>query len=209
MSIFGTPGSADPWSWRFEGRRCSVSMTVVGSAVSPAPVFFGANPARVSYGAHTVSRPLAPEEDVAFALLAALSPTERSLAVFADVPPVDVLSGTSPLRVSAVAFRRPGDVAEPGGRRAAGVAGRCLPGPASPRTWRTSSARRWRRSRFAWAGSGAARNAALLPHPGGGPVDRVRQHGRRQPRAHRAAPALGRLRRGPAGRAPPGVPLKG
>jgi len=96
VSIFGTPGSADPWSWRFEGHHLSVSMTVVGSAVSPAPVFFGANPARVSYGAHTVSRPLAPEEDVAFALLAALSPTERSLAVFADVPPVDVLSGTSP-----------------------------------------------------------------------------------------------------------------
>ena len=77
VSIFGTPGSADPWSWRFEGHHLSVSMTVVGSAVSPAPVFFGANPARVSYGAHTVSRPLAPEEDVAFALLAALSPTER------------------------------------------------------------------------------------------------------------------------------------
>ncbi|WP_176985200.1 DUF3500 domain-containing protein [Asanoa ishikariensis] len=95
VSIFGTPGSVDPWTWRFEGHHLSVSMTVAGSAVSPAPVFFGANPARVTYGAHTVSRPLAPEEDVAFALLAALSPTERSLAVFADMPPLDIESGTS------------------------------------------------------------------------------------------------------------------
>lgn len=97
VSIFGTPSSDDPWSWRFEGHHLSVSMTVVGSVVSPAPVFFGANPARVTYGAHTVSRPLAPEEDVAFALLASLSPTERSLAVFSDVPPADVESGTSPV----------------------------------------------------------------------------------------------------------------
>ncbi|WP_089253183.1 DUF3500 domain-containing protein [Asanoa hainanensis] len=97
VSVFGTPGSADPWTWRFEGHHLSVSMTVAGSEVSPSPVFFGANPARVSYGPHIVSRPLAPEEDVAFALLAALSPTERSLAVFADVPPADILSGTSPV----------------------------------------------------------------------------------------------------------------
>ncbi|MDG4826504.1 DUF3500 domain-containing protein [Asanoa sp. WMMD1127] len=96
VSVFGTPSSSAPWSWRFEGHHLSVSMTVVGSAVSPAPVFFGANPARVGYGAHTVSRPLAPEEDVAFALLAALSPTERSLAVVADEPPADIASGTSP-----------------------------------------------------------------------------------------------------------------
>jgi hypothetical protein len=95
VSVFGTPGSAAPWSWRFEGHHLSVSMTVAGASVSPAPVFFGANPARVNYGAHTVSRPLGPEEDVAFALLAALSPTERSLAVVAERPPPDIESGPS------------------------------------------------------------------------------------------------------------------
>ncbi|MEV4617558.1 DUF3500 domain-containing protein [Asanoa sp. NPDC049573] len=93
VSVFGTPGSS--WGWRFEGHHLSVSMTVVGGRVSPAPVFLGANPARVSYGAHVVSRPLAPEEDVAFALLAALSPTERSLAVVSEVPPADIESGAS------------------------------------------------------------------------------------------------------------------
>jgi hypothetical protein len=96
VSVFGTPGSAEPWSWRFEGHHLSVSMTIVDGVVSPAPVFFGANPAKVSYGPHTVSRPLSAEEDVAFGLLASLSPTERSLAVFADEPPRDIESGTSP-----------------------------------------------------------------------------------------------------------------
>ncbi|GAA1889027.1 DUF3500 domain-containing protein [Asanoa iriomotensis] len=111
VSVFGTPGSSSPWSWRFEGHHLSVSMTVVGSTVSPAPVFFGANPARVSYGAHTVSRPLSAEEDVAFALLSSLSPTELSLALVADVPPPDIESGTlavasslSPAGVSATSL---------------------------------------------------------------------------------------------------------
>ncbi|MEV4537014.1 DUF3500 domain-containing protein [Asanoa sp. NPDC049518] len=116
VSIFGVPGSA-AWGWRFEGHHLSVSMTVAGSAVSPAPVFFGANPARVSYGAHTVSRPLAPEEDVAFALLASLSPTERSMAVFSDVPPPDVLSGTA----AAAAPLSPGGVSATSLNPAAGA----------------------------------------------------------------------------------------
>jgi len=95
VAVFGTPGGADPWSWRFEGHHLSVSMTVVGSTVSPAPVFFGANPARVEHAGHTVSRPLAPEEDVALALLSAVGPA----AVIAPSPPADILSGRSP-RVS-------------------------------------------------------------------------------------------------------------
>jgi hypothetical protein len=95
VSVFGTPGSAS-WSWRFEGHHISVSMTVVGGAVSPAPVFLGANPARVSHAGHTVSRPLAPEEDVAFALLSAMGPQARSVAVVSESPPPDIASGTSP-----------------------------------------------------------------------------------------------------------------
>jgi hypothetical protein len=95
VSVFGDPGSA-AWAWRFEGHHLSVSMTVAGSTVSPAPIFLGANPARVSYAGHTVSRPLAPEEDLAFGLLAALGPAEIEMAVVGSAPPPDVLSGTSP-----------------------------------------------------------------------------------------------------------------
>jgi hypothetical protein len=65
VSVFGDPTGDAPWSWRFEGHHLSVTMTVAGDQVSPAPVFFGANPACVSYAGRPVSRPLAPDEDLA------------------------------------------------------------------------------------------------------------------------------------------------
>ncbi len=95
VSVFGDPAGDAPWSWRFEGHHLSVTMTVAGGEVSPAPVFFGANPACVSYAGRPVSRPLAPEEDLARALLDALGPAERQLAVVAGRPPGDIRSGTS------------------------------------------------------------------------------------------------------------------
>jgi Protein of unknown function (DUF3500) len=96
MSVFGDPAGAAAWSWRFEGHHLSVSMTVAGEQVSPAPVFFGANPARVSYAGRPVSRPLAPEEDLARVLLDAMEPAERTLAVVAAQAPGDIRTGTSP-----------------------------------------------------------------------------------------------------------------
>jgi hypothetical protein len=71
-------------------------MTVQGDEVSPAPVFFGANPACVSYAGRPVSRPLAPEEDLARGLLDALGPAGLSMAVVADQAPYDIRSATSP-----------------------------------------------------------------------------------------------------------------
>jgi hypothetical protein len=94
VTVFGDPAGADAWSWRFEGHHVSVTMTVLGDAVSPTPVFFGANPARVSYGGHTVSRPLAPEEDIGLALLQELGPAGRSVAVVASEAPADIRTAT-------------------------------------------------------------------------------------------------------------------
>jgi uncharacterized protein DUF3500 len=96
VNVFGDPAADEPWSWRFEGHHLSVTMTLSGDEVSPAPVFFGANPHRVSYAGHPVSRPLALEEDLARAFLEALGPPGRRLAVVADQAPADIRSGTSP-----------------------------------------------------------------------------------------------------------------
>jgi hypothetical protein len=71
-------------------------MTVAGDQVSPAPVFFGANPACVSYAGRPVSRPLAPEEDVVRVLLDAMAPAERQLAVVSAQAPGDIRTGTGP-----------------------------------------------------------------------------------------------------------------
>jgi len=96
VSVLGDPASDDVWSWRFEGHHLSVTMTVHGDRVSPAPVFFGANPACVSYAGRVVSRPLAPEEDLGWALLDALGPAGRSVAIVADQAPTDIRSSTRP-----------------------------------------------------------------------------------------------------------------
>lgn len=96
VSVFGDPYGDEPWSWRFEGHHLSVTMTLLGDEISPAPVFLGANPARVSYAGRPVSRPLAPEEDVARELLDALGPAARAEAVVADRAPADIRTGTRP-----------------------------------------------------------------------------------------------------------------
>ena len=102
ITVFGDPARDDEWSWRFEGHHLSVTMTVAGDRVSPAPVFLGANPALVGYAGRPVTRPLAPEEDLARALLDALGPDGRAGAIVADRAPADIHSGTlarSPARI--------------------------------------------------------------------------------------------------------------
>ncbi|WP_184540412.1 DUF3500 domain-containing protein [Micromonospora polyrhachis] len=96
VAVFGDPRRDERWSWRFEGHHLSVTMTIVGDQVSPAPIFLGANPARVSYAGRTVTRPLAPEEDLARALLDALGPAGRAAAIVADQAPGDIRSATRP-----------------------------------------------------------------------------------------------------------------
>jgi hypothetical protein len=96
VNVFGDPAGDEPWSWRFEGHHLSVTMTVAGGEVSPAPVFLGANPACVSYAGRPVSRPLGPEEDLVRALLDAMGAAGRSAAVVANQAPDDIHSATNP-----------------------------------------------------------------------------------------------------------------
>jgi Protein of unknown function (DUF3500) len=96
VTVFGDPAGDRPWAWRFEGHHLSVSMTVHGEDASPAPVFLGANPARVSYAGRTVVRPLAPEEDLARDLLDALGPAGRGAAIVSAHAPADIRSSVSP-----------------------------------------------------------------------------------------------------------------
>jgi hypothetical protein len=96
VSVYGDPEDGQPWSWRFEGHHLSVTMTVAGREVSPAPVFFGANPACVSYAGRPVSRPLGPEEDLVRALLDAMGEQDRAAAVVAPLAPADIRTATSP-----------------------------------------------------------------------------------------------------------------
>lgn len=110
ISVFGTPGGATPWGWRFEGHHLSLNFTVAeGKTVAWAPSFFGANPATVREGPMQGTRPLADVEDLARALVTALDADQRKVAIFAAEAPRDIVTGAnqevSPLEPVGIAAR--------------------------------------------------------------------------------------------------------
>lgn len=96
VSIFGTPSPKSPWGWRFEGHHLSVNVTVVGSElVASAPLFMGSNPAEVREGPRKGLRTLAGEEDEARALIQSLDEKQRSVAIYQEKAPADILTMNS------------------------------------------------------------------------------------------------------------------
>lgn len=95
LAVFGPPGG-DVWGVRFEGHHVSVSATVAAAGVRLTPLFLGANPAVVHDGGRPAVAPLAPEEDLGFELLHALSAEQRASAVVSDEAPPDILTGDAP-----------------------------------------------------------------------------------------------------------------
>ena len=91
--VFGTPGAGERWGWRFEGHHLSVTMTLDGDTVSPAPVFLGANPLGTWYRGRAVVRPLAPEEDLGWAVLDAVPGRLLPRVVLDPAAPADIRSG--------------------------------------------------------------------------------------------------------------------
>jgi hypothetical protein len=77
VTIFGTPGAASQWGWRFEGHHLSLNYTLdKGAVVSATPCFLGANPAHVKSGPKQGLQLLASVEDPARALIRSLTPDQ-------------------------------------------------------------------------------------------------------------------------------------
>jgi hypothetical protein len=93
MAVFGTPGETPPWGWRFVGHHISFHFTIVGGRlVGNTPTFLGSNPAEVREGPQQGQRTLGSEEDAARALLDALDPSERSVAIVQTTAPNEMLT---------------------------------------------------------------------------------------------------------------------
>ncbi len=104
LSLFVGPGGTHPWGWRFEGHHLSVNVTDLGAhGQVVAPLFMGANPARVPSGPRAGHRLLAAEEDLAFELLDMLDPGQRARATIAAQTFGDIVTGNDPA-VAAMAF---------------------------------------------------------------------------------------------------------
>ena len=97
LAFFAGPGGTHPWGWRFEGHHLSVNVTDLGPhGQIVAPLFMGANPARVPSGPREGTRLLAAEEDLAFELLHMLDPRQRARATIATQTFSDILTRNVP-----------------------------------------------------------------------------------------------------------------
>lgn len=95
--VFGAPSSDSPWGWRFEGHHLSVNVTrVPGASQAVAPLFMGANPARVPSGPHAGLRILAAEEDLARELVRMFPAERRSRAILSDKTFGDIVTRNDP-----------------------------------------------------------------------------------------------------------------
>ena len=95
FAVFGTPGTAGPWSWRVGGHHIAIQVTVADDEVVGAtPSFLGANPSVIPGGPRAGTRTLTGEEELARLLFSELTPGERSAAVVDDRAPADILTGT-------------------------------------------------------------------------------------------------------------------
>ena len=92
VAVFGTPGDAKGWGWKFEGHHLSLNFTIVGDKVALTPSFYGSNPGEVREGEHKGLRVLADEEDVAKDLVQALLKRGVKEVIYTDKPPKEILT---------------------------------------------------------------------------------------------------------------------
>ena len=96
-AVFGAPSAATPWAWRFEGHHLSVNVTQLpGQPPIIAPLFIGANPAKVLTGPNAGFRLLAAEEDLGRELIRMLPPDKRKVALLKDEAFDDIVTRNDP-----------------------------------------------------------------------------------------------------------------
>jgi hypothetical protein len=94
LRVFGDPGGAGPWGWRFGGHHVSLNNLVVdGVLVACTPCFLGADPARSALLGGAELRPLAGVEDPARELVRSLRPELAARATLLPRAPSDIVAG--------------------------------------------------------------------------------------------------------------------
>ncbi|REF34879.1 DUF3500 domain-containing protein [Thermasporomyces composti] len=158
VRILGDPGGDQPWAWRVNGHHLATHVTVVGDRIAATPQFFGANPARVPSGPHAGLRTLPDAEDLGRALLEALDPDRRTVAIVSPEAPDDILTRRDPVADPSVVPRglTYADMTEPQRRLLTTLVryymGRVAP-EAAETAWRDAVDAGLTEVAFCWAGS--------------------------------------------------------
>jgi Protein of unknown function (DUF3500) len=94
LRVFGEPGGAGPWSWRFGGHHVSLNNLLVDGRVrSTTPCFLGADPASAPLLGPEPLRPLGGAEDTARELVRSLDRARADRAILLDRAPADISGG--------------------------------------------------------------------------------------------------------------------
>ena len=95
VAFYGNPEKDRLWAFSFEGHHISLNFTIHNGKVEIAPLFLGANPARILSGPRKGERTLQKEEDLGFELINSLSEEQRKMALFQEKPFFDIVTGKS------------------------------------------------------------------------------------------------------------------
>jgi Protein of unknown function (DUF3500) len=98
LRVFGEPGGAGAWGWRFGGHHISLNNLVVdGEVRAVTPCFLGADPAVSPLLGPVPLRPLGGAEDLARELVCSLDPGQSARAILLDRAANDISGGNRSL----------------------------------------------------------------------------------------------------------------
>ena len=81
MSIFGAPGSGEPWGWQFDGHHLILNTVVFDDQIVVTPSFMGAEPRRVDSGPLAGLSLFDPEETLGLDLIRSFDAGQRDRAI--------------------------------------------------------------------------------------------------------------------------------
>ena len=94
LRVFGEPGGAGAWGWRFGGHHVSLNNLIADGMVrAVTPCFLGADPAASPLLGPAPLRPLGGAEDLARELVRSLDAGQGAKAILLDRAPADIVGG--------------------------------------------------------------------------------------------------------------------
>jgi hypothetical protein len=83
ITVMGEPHETQPWGWQLDGHHLVINYFVLGDQVVMTPTFMGSEPVSAESGTYAGTAVLQNEERLGLAMMAALTPEQRTRATIA------------------------------------------------------------------------------------------------------------------------------